>query len=142
MQKRKVSKILWAICLFAMLALFLGGMNTRTAFAQPKSGWKPPKLISLAAISIRSTGFAAGTGLVSTITDKTGVKFRIEPAPTSIDRAERVKSGQVEFSLSAGGHAYTLQTGKADFDIKGWGNPRCQLGYPFILSIQEYRVII
>lgn len=94
---------------------------TYEAMAQSSKDWTPPKLISLASISVSSVGFAAGSGIVSSITDKTGVDFRIEPAPTSIDRRERVESGMVEFSISAGGHAYSLQTGLADFDVKGYG---------------------
>lgn len=119
-QKKSVKIISISIATAVLLAMFSIILGS-AALAQLPKDWKPPKMISLVAISIRSTGFAAGTGMVSTITDKTGVKFRIQPAPTSIDREERVKSGQVEFSLSAGGHAYTLQTGLADFDIKGWG---------------------
>lgn len=114
----KVIPIIVATVFFMAMTSFISGHE---AFAKSPEGWKPPKLISMVAISIRSTGFAAGTGMVSTITDKTGVNFRIEPAPTSLDRQERVNSGQVEFCLSAGGHAYTLQTGLADFDVKGWG---------------------
>ena len=114
----KVSPIIIA-AVFCMALFSLA--HTNEAMAQSAQDWTPPKLVSLVSISIRSTGFAAGTGMVSAITDKTKVNFRIEPAPTSIDRQERVESGQVEFSISAGPHAYSLQTGLADFDIKGWG---------------------
>ena len=104
-----------------VLFSFVLNHDNHDATTQTSTAWKPPKLISMAAISINSTGFAAGTGIVSTISNKTDAKFRIEPAPTSIDRQERVKSGQVEFCLGASGFAYSLQTGLADFDIKGWG---------------------
>lgn len=121
MKRKKSFKVIPIIIAAVFFSALFSFVSANEAFAQSPKEWKPPKLISMVAISIRSTGFAAGTGLVSTITDKTGVKFRIEPAPTSLDRQERVKSGQVEFCLSAGGHAYTLQTGLADFDVKGWG---------------------
>lgn len=111
------SKVFAAVVLTAILSI----VPKFQTLAQASDDWKPPKLISLASISIRSTGFAAGTGIASAITEKTGVNFRIEPAPTSIDRRERVESGMVEFAISAGGHAYPMQTGLADFNIKGWG---------------------
>lgn len=121
MKRQKSNKLFPIIITTVISAMALSVAVSPELRAETSKEWKPPRLISLAAISIRSTGFAAGTGLVSTISDKTGVQFRIEPAPTSIDRAERVKSGMVEFALSAGGHAYSLQTGLADFDLKGWG---------------------
>ncbi|MDX2481023.1 MAG: ABC transporter substrate-binding protein, partial [Desulfuromusa sp.] len=104
--------------LLGVIFLFLPQYNS---MAQSTGEWTPPKLISLASISINSAGFAAASGIVDVIQNKTGVKFRIEPAPSSIDRQEKVESHQVQFAVSAGGHAYSLQTGTADFNMKGWG---------------------
>ena len=104
-----------------MVLLSIVLLVTFIAFSAANGAWTPPKLISVVAISLQSSGAAAGLAAFSSITDRTGIHFRVEPGPTSLDREERVKSGQVAFGLSAGGHAYTLQTGMADFDLKGWG---------------------
>ena len=96
--KQKQPNIFYPFKIITISVLVLSMIFVAQALAELPKDWKPPRLVSIAAISIRSAGFAAGTGLFSTISEKTGVQFRIEPAPTSIDREDRVRSGQVEYA--------------------------------------------
>ena len=76
-------------------------------------------MIPVLSCSTTSHGFTTGTALLSGITDATGVQFRMEPGPATIDRHRILVQGDTPFAWLPAGDVYYGLNGILDFKEVG-----------------------
>lgn len=93
MKAKTLSKILIVGCLTLVLvpvSLLTSGGAPASA-ERPSPDWKPTKVLNIGNCSTASTGFASGTAMVETISEKTGVQIVVIPNAATADRAQWLK---------------------------------------------------
>ena len=101
-----------------------------TAAPTTTTPWEPPKVIYIGnAGGTGTTGHTANTGLVSGITDVTGMDFRITVSETSLGALDLLRSKQVSFLMDPAHWTHQGYKGLGDYNITGWGPQSVRLIY-------------
>ncbi|UCB48568.1 MAG: TAXI family TRAP transporter solute-binding subunit [Deltaproteobacteria bacterium] len=88
-----------------------------------------PKMIGIGSLRVGGAGHLMASTLGEVFQKKVGIKVRVIPIASDMGRLTLLRSGDIQFEITAGSQMYPIQLGLADYCKLEWGPQPLQMAW-------------